>query len=201
MFATKQRPAVSKVEEKPAPKQAGFKLFSTKKAVPAPAPVAPAKTGFALFGAKKAAAPAPAPVAPAKTGFTLFGAKKAAAPAAASKKVDKAGEYRKRESALSAFDFSAARSRSDAELLYDARYGKLEGGKMSPEQYQALRRKVGGTAKDFWKTSIDVVGEYTDKGYIAKEPTASNVPALPFLVGTVVALFGTVGYVVAQTSQ
>ncbi len=30
-------------------------------------------------------------------------------------------------------------------------YGKRgEDGKMTPEQYAALRRKVGGTAKDYW---------------------------------------------------
>jgi len=36
-----------------------------------------------------------------------------------------------------------------------AKYGKRgEDGKMSREQYQALRRKVGGTAKDYWKVSL-----------------------------------------------
>jgi hypothetical protein len=34
-----------------------------------------------------------------------------------------------------AIDFSEARSKSDARLLYDAKYGKLENGKMSREQY------------------------------------------------------------------
>lgn len=43
---------------------------------------------------------------------------------------------------ISALDFSEVRSKSDAALLYDAKYGKLENGKMSREQYQALRRKV-----------------------------------------------------------
>jgi len=44
------------------------------------------------------------------------------------------------------------RSKSDAALLYEAKYGKRdESGKMTPEQYAALRRKVGGTAKDYWK--------------------------------------------------
>lgn len=38
-----------------------------------------------------------------------------------------------------------------------------KGQKMSPEQYQALRRKVGGTAKDYWKGWVDVKGSYVDK--------------------------------------
>jgi hypothetical protein len=199
LFTTK-RPA-TKVQEKPAPaKKAGFNLFSAKKAAPVPkVEPAPAKTGFTLFGAKKAApVPKVEPAPVKKTGFTLFGAKKATA--APTGKVDKAAEYRKQESALSAMDFSRARSNKDAELLYDAKYGKLEGGKMSKEQYAALRRKIGGTAKDFWKTSIDVQGEYTDKGYVAKDQ-GTNVPALPFLVGTVLSLFGALGYVVTQTTQ
>jgi hypothetical protein len=37
--------------------------------------------------------------------------------------------------AVQALDFSEARSKSDADLLYDAKYGDLKGGKMSPEQY------------------------------------------------------------------
>lgn len=38
---------------------------------------------------------------------------------------------------LEAFDFSKTRSKEDAKLLYDARYGKRgEDGRMSKEQYQ-----------------------------------------------------------------
>lgn len=73
---------------------------------------------------------------------------------------------------------------------------------MTPEQYQALRRRVGGTAKDYWKTWIEVKGDYVDKGYVAKEETSlsTSVPGLPFLVITVLGLFGALGYVVSQTS-
>lgn len=119
------------------------------------------------------------------------------------KTIDKASEYKKRQGfggIISAFDFAEVRSKNDAELLYEAKYGKLNGGKMSRDQYMALRRKVGGTAKDFWKTNIDVVGEYTDKGWVDKNSTSSSVPALPFLVVTVLALFGTVFFVISQTS-
>jgi len=119
-----------------------------------------------------------------------------------SKVIDRAAEYERRlgffGGLVGALDFAEVRSQSDAELLYDAKYGKLEGGKMTREQYMALRRKVGGTARDFWKTWIDVQGEYTDKGYVSDE--ATTVPGLPFLIGTIVALMGTVGYVVSQTS-
>jgi hypothetical protein len=49
---------------------------------------------------------------------------------------------------LQALDFSAPRSKRDADLLYEAKYGKRgEDGRMSREQYGALRRKIGGTAK------------------------------------------------------
>jgi hypothetical protein len=41
---------------------------------------------------------------------------------------------------------SQVRSKSDADLLYEAKYGELKDGKMSREQYAALRRKIGGTA-------------------------------------------------------
>lgn len=161
-------------------------------------------TTRALFTKRRPAPVVEEPKPAKKSGFTLFGGKKATTETTTSSKktsgkVDKAAEYKRKESVLSAFDFSAARSKSDAELLYDARYGELKDGKMSREQYAALRRKIGGTAKDFWKTSIDVEGKYTDKGYVSEEST--NVPALPLLVGIVLALFGTLGYVVSQTSQ
>jgi hypothetical protein len=46
------------------------------------------------------------------------------------------------QSVLEAFDFSKVRSKEDAKLLYDARYGKRgEDGKMSKEQYQCVHRR------------------------------------------------------------
>lgn len=101
----------------------------------------------------------------------------------------------------SALDFAEVRSKSDAELLYEAKYGKRGvDGKMTREQYQALRRRVGGTAKDFWKGYVDVKGEYSEKGYVSSSGSISSVPGLPFLIAVVLAMFGTVAFVVAQTS-
>jgi len=85
---------------------------------------------------------------------------------------------------------------ADAELLYEARYGAAAGTKMSRETYQALRRKVGGTAKDYWKDWVDVKGTYAEKGYVAKDGSAvSNTSAksLPILLATFVALLGATG--------
>ena len=147
--------------------------------------------------------PAPAP----KKSLFSFGGKKAATPAASStktkksSKVDKAALYEKKRGSLNrivgSFDLAEVRSKSDAALLYDAKYGKLQGGKMTREQYGALRRKIGGTAKDYWKDWVEVKGEYTDKGYVAKDE-GTNVPALGFLVIVVVALLGTTAAVVTQ---
>lgn len=62
----------------------------------------------------------------------------------------------------------------------------------------ALRRKIGGTAKDYWKDWVDVQGKYVDKGYVSDEET--TVVGLPFLIAVVFALFGSLAYVVLQTS-
>lgn len=106
---------------------------------------------------------------------------------------------RKKPSFLSgvaqALDFSEARSKGDAELLYQARYAKQD--KMTPEQIAALKRKINGTSQDFWKEWVDVKGEYTDKGYV---DTAQGVVGLPFLVAVVLGVFGALAYVVSQTS-
>lgn len=65
-----------------------------------------------------------------------------------------------------ALDFSQVRSQRDAELLQEARSATRSGEKMSREQYGALKRKVGGTYRDFFKDSIDVDGEYVDEGWV-----------------------------------
>jgi hypothetical protein len=164
----------------------------------------------AIFKTKKAPVVEEKPVEKKKGLFSFGGGSKASPAKASSKtksngkaaKVDKASLYEKRRGSLNkivgSFDFAEVRSKSDAELLYDAKYGKRGAdGKMTREQYQALRRKIGGTAKDYWKDWVDVKGEYVDRGYVAKD-SETEVPALPFLILTVVALLGTTAAVVTQ---
>ena len=104
---------------------------------------------------------------------------------------------------LNAFDFSATRSQSDADLLYEAKYGERGAdGKMTPAQYAALRRKVGGTAKDFWKDFVEeeqvkLPAYYKDGD---KAVGSAQVPYLPLLVGVVLAMLVTTVLVVQQTS-
>lgn len=110
---------------------------------------------------------------------------------------------RKKESAMSqalnAFDFSEARSQKDADLLYEAKYGdRSPDGKMSREQYEALRRKVGGTAKSFFKEYVEDESLKYIKTY-TKPGSGSSVPYLPFLVGVVLAMLATTAVVVSRT--
>jgi hypothetical protein len=65
------------------------------------------------------------------------------------KATPKKGEQK--DSVLSALDFAQTRSKSDAALLWDAKYGERgSDGKMTREQYGALRRKIGGTVRLVW---------------------------------------------------
>lgn len=166
-------------------------IFKTKERVPETKEVVQKK---GLFGGLKTTTPSSSSSSKQQT--------KKKVSKSAGNKVDKAAEYKKRQgflgSVVGSFDFAEVRSKSDAELLYDAKYGKLKDGKMSREQYQALRRKIGGTAKDYWKDWVEVKGEYTDKGYVSEDTEA--VVGLPFLIGVVLALFGTAAFVVSQTS-
>lgn len=73
-------------------------------------------------------------------------------------------------------------------------------GKMSREQYMALRRKVGGTAKDFFKSWVEEEQVKTIKTYTNSERPGGSVPFLGFLVGVVVAMIATTAAVVAQTA-
>lgn len=68
----------------------------------------------------------------------------------------------------------------DADLLYEAKYGKRGAdGKMSPEQYQALRRKIGGTAKDYWKDWVEE--ERVENSELARYSRSSPMCLLHFL--------------------
>ncbi|KAL5569626.1 hypothetical protein UlMin_026201 [Ulmus minor] len=71
-------------------------------------------------------------------------------------------------SVTEALDFSQVRSEEDAELLYEARQATKSGGKMTKEQYGALRRKIGGTYKDFFKSYVEVDGQYVEEGWVDK---------------------------------
>lgn len=155
----------------------------------------------ALFGRKATVVAEPEPVAPPKKG--LFGLRKAEPVSTGkTKPINKAEEYTRRQGflgrAVSALDFQE-QVKSDAELLYDAKYGKRgEDGRMSREQYGALQRRIRGTAKGFFKEWVDVKGEYVEKGYVSTDST--TVPGLPFLIATVVALLAATAFVVASTS-
>ncbi|KAI8462934.1 MAG: hypothetical protein J3K34DRAFT_445794 [Monoraphidium minutum] len=131
----------------------------------------------------------------------LFGKKSSVAVAEKpATKVPKKGQQT--DSVLSAFDFSQTRSQKDADLLWEAKYGERGAdGKMSREQYAALRRKIGGTAKDYWKDWVEEEQVKNIKTYYKEGgDAAGTVPFLPVLVGIVLAMLATTVLVVAQTA-
>jgi hypothetical protein len=86
--------------------------------------------------------------------------------------------------------------------LLQAKYGKQvdeETGKykMTREQYGALRRKIGGTYKDFMKGYVEE--ERVEATYYKPTASGGTVPYLGLLVGVVVAMLGTTVFVVSQT--
>jgi len=129
-----------------------------------------------LFGRSK---PAPAPPAPAPK-KSLFGRAKPAAAAAA------APVPRRKQSFMEAFDFQE-NIEADAILIAKAR-GMARGDKMSPAQYAAMRRKVGGTAKSFFKEYVQAEGKYVEKGYVSDdEEPAVGIPPGAWALGLTLA--------------
>ena len=86
---------------------------------------------------------------------------------------------------------------SDRGLLNAARRMR-NGDKMSTEQYGALRRKVGGTKGGFFGENVDVVGEYTDKGYVDKDDIGTDIVGAPFLAAVLLGVLGTTIWVAVQ---
>ncbi|GFH21371.1 uncharacterized protein HaLaN_18662 [Haematococcus lacustris] len=100
---------------------------------------------------------------------------------------------------VQALDFSQPRSRKDADLLWETKQNWKKGeSKMDREAYKALRRKIGGTYKDYFKEYVEE--ERVENTYYKPSDSTGTVPYLPLLVGVLLAMLGTTVYVVSSTS-
>jgi hypothetical protein len=102
--------------------------------------------------------------------------------------------------ALSAVNFEED-IEADRGLLRKAKQmGK--GDTMSRDQYDALKRKVGGTKGGFFGENVFAKGEYLDKGYVERaEEQPVEVVAKPFLAIVLIAVLATTVYVVQQVGS
>ncbi|MEW5316563.1 MAG: hypothetical protein WDW38_007930 [Sanguina aurantia] len=66
---------------------------------------------------------------------------------------------------------------------------------MTPEQYAALKRKIGGTAKGYFKESVEETQLKTVKIRVSPTAIGGEVPYLPLLVGVLGAMVGTTLYI------
>ena len=65
--------------------------------------------------------------------------------------------------------------------------------------HSQLRRKIGGTAKDYWKSCVDVKGQNVDTGYVATDGAAVTIPPGVWALGLTVV--GMVAATVAVASH
>ncbi|KAJ9516484.1 hypothetical protein QJQ45_011165 [Haematococcus lacustris] len=86
---------------------------------------------------------------------------------------------------VQALDFSQPRSRKDADLLWET--------KQNWKKDKALRRKIGGTYKDYFKEYVEE--ERVENTYYKPSDSTGTVPYLPLLVGVLLAMLGTTVYV------
>lgn len=114
----------------------------------------------------------------------IFGKKKKAAPKKEKKPEKKQGFLSQFTDAI---DFAQVRSNDDRDLIDGAKSklgAKRQKGqpreKMSREQYQALRRKVGGTARDYWKDFVEA-----DEVEARRSSGVSLPTGFPFLLAIV----------------
>ncbi|XP_068481531.1 uncharacterized protein [Phaseolus vulgaris] len=95
-----------------------------------------------------------------------------------SAKQEKQEENKKKQSLFSsvteALDFSQVRSAEDAQLIEEAREATRSGERMNREQYGALRRKIGGTYKDFFKSYVDKTCKVCKKDTRGEERQVDN---------------------------
>jgi hypothetical protein len=92
---------------------------------------------------------------------------------------------------------TAAKNRGaqDRRALAEARNLK-KGQRMSPEAEAALTRKVGGTARDYFKDYVEVEGKYIEGGWTDGAATSNGTGAVAALGG--LTLLAVLAFTVAE---